>query len=463
MIPEPSPQPQEKRPGTRRQGLVVGALVVAACYVTGLAVNNLATGDAAGVINRIFPRIGQGNSVDASAIAATWRIVQQEYVLRSLGADVGTQGAETGIIAKLKNDYNDRFSNYYTADQYAQLQSNLSGQRQGSIGIALEARCAGETVCGQNATPTELTIEEVLHNQPAEKAGLRNNDVLVSVDGKNLAQLVPDISNRLDRAASLVRGDPNTQVTIGVLRAGQPMSFTVTRQNLQIPAVYSQRFGPVLDIEVTGFDDNSGADFRKQLQDGLNGGATSVILDLRGNPGGLVSEAQSIASQFLTPVKGKEEDVVVRRGRMTTSTQDPLGVPGTAEKVERDTIQSGGVAPSQKLVVLVDGDSASASEIVAAALHDYNRAQLVGEKTFGKGSVQEDFPLPGGADLHLTVERWFGPDGESIDGTGITPDRAVALPNGDDRFRIDAQSAAPAADPQLQAALQLLQPQPAPA
>ncbi len=462
MIPE-SPEPRAQRPGRSRQGVVLGALVVAACYVTGLAVNNLATGDAAGIIDRIFPRIAQGNQVDASAIAATWRIIQQQYVLRSLSGDVGTRGAETGIIDKLKNDYNDRFSNYYTADQYAQLQSNLSGQRSGSIGIALEARCAGEKICAQNASPTELVIEEVLHNQPAEKAGLRSGDVLVSVDNQNLGQLVPDVSSRLDKAAALVRGNPGTQVTLGVLRGGQPVSITVTRQNLTIPAVYSQRFGSVLDVEVTGFDDNSGNDVRKQLQDGLTGGATSVILDLRGNPGGLVSEAQTIASQFLQPIKGKQDDVVVRRGRMTTSSQDPLGVPGTAEKVEHDAILSGGVALSPKLVVLVDGDSASASEIVAAALHDDHRAQLVGEKTFGKGSVQEDFPLPGGADLHLTVERWFGPAGESIDGTGITPDRTVALPSADDRFRIDAQSADPAADTQLQAALQMLQPQPAPA
>src|SRR5581483_10722865 len=246
-------------------------------------VNNLATGDAAGIIDRIFPRIAQGNQVDASAIAATWRVIQQQYVLRSLSGDVGTPGAETGIIDKLKNDYNDRFSNYYTADQYAQLQSNLSGQRSGSIGIALEARCPGEKICAQSANPTELVIEEVLHNQPAEKAGLRSGDVLVSVDNQNLGQLVPDVSSRLDKAAALVRGNPGTQVTLGVLRGGQPVSVTVTRQNLTIPAVYSQRFGSVLDVEVTGFDDNSGNDVRKQLQDGLNGGATSVILDLRGN------------------------------------------------------------------------------------------------------------------------------------------------------------------------------------
>ena len=106
-----------------------------------------------------------------------------------------------------------------------------------------------------------------------------------------------------------------------------------------------------------------------------------------------------------------------------------------------------------------DKYSASASEIVAAALHDYKRATLVGERTFGKGSVQEDFPLSDGADLHLTVERWFGPDGESIEGNGITPDRTVALPDADHRFRLDAESPDAGQDAQFQAALHLLQPQ----
>jgi carboxyl-terminal processing protease len=461
VIPDP-PEP-EARPGRSRQGLVIGLLVLVACYVTGLAVNNLATSDAASTINRIFPRIGQGNSVDNASIAAAWRVVQDQYVLRAVPADVGTQGAEKGLIDQLKQQYSDRFSTYYTADQYAQLQRNLTGQRNGSIGIALEARCAGESICAQGATPTEIVLEEVLHNQPAEKAGLRNGDMLVSVDGTDLAKAEPDITKRLDKAATLVRGKPGTQVSLTVLRKGVPVTVTVTRADLHIPAVYSQRFGPVLDIQVTGFDEKSGDDFRKQLQDAISSGATSVILDLRANPGGLVSEAQAIASQFLQPVKGKQDDVVVRRGRMSQSSQNPLGDPNTAQKVEHDTIVPGGAALKQTVVVLIDANSASASEIVAAALRDYRRASLVGEKTFGKGSVQEDFPLPGGADLHLTVERWFGPNGESIDGTGIAPDRAVSVADPDHRFRLDAQSADPAQDAQFQAALQMLAPQPAPA
>jgi carboxyl-terminal processing protease len=434
--------------------LGLAVLVLLACYLTGLAVNNLAASDVAGTIDRIFPRIAQGSSVDSTAVNQAWKVVQDQYVLRAVSGDIGTKGAEKGVIDMLKQQYSDRFSTYYTADQYAQLQRNLSGQRTGSIGIALEARCQGETVCPPNTTATELVLEEVLHNQPAEKAGLRNGDVLVSVDGVDLAKVDSDITKRLDDAASRVRGKAQTAVTLGILRNGQPMTITVTRADLHIAAVYSQRFGTVLDVQVTGFDENSGDDFRRQLQDGLAAGATSIVLDLRANPGGLVTEAQSIASQFLQPIKGKQEDVVVRRGRMQQNGKNPLGDPITAEKVEHDAIKSGGVALTPKLVVLVDGDSASASEIVAAALHDYKRGTLVGQRTFGKGSVQEDFPLTDGSDLHLTVERWFGPNGESIDGTGIAPDQAVPNPGTDHRFRLDAQSGDPAQDPQLQAALQ---------
>lgn len=461
MIPPPAGETGDDQPGPSRSrsSWALAVLILAACYLTGLAVNNLAASGAAGFVDRFFPRIGQHSAVDDSAIAEAWQTVQQYYVLRSVGSDIGTQGAQKGLIDALKAQYSDRFSNYLTADQYAQQQRNLSGQRTGSIGIALEARCAGETICAQNATPTELVIEEVLHNQPAERAGLRNGDVLVSVNGTALSSLDPDINKRLDDAASRVRGNPGTSVKLGVTRKGQAMGFTITRADLQIPAVYSERFGSVLDIEVTGFDENSGDDLRKQLGDGIAAGATSVVLDLRGNPGGLVTEAQSIASEFISAGKGR--DVVVRRGRMTPDSHNPLGNPGTAEKVEHDAVKSGGLALALPLVVLVDGDSASASEIVTAALHDYHRATVVGERTFGKGSVQEDFPLSDGSDLHLTVERWFGPDGESIDGTGIAPDRTVALPNPDNQFRIDAQSADPSADLQLQAALAELQPKPA--
>jgi carboxyl-terminal processing protease len=206
-------------------------------------------------------------------------------------------------------------------------------------------------------------------------------------------------------------------------------------------------FGTVLDLQVTSFGQDTAQEAVAQLRSGLAAGATAVVLDLRGNGGGYVSAAVTLASQFLTR-HGAEQDVVVRRGRM-----DLQGQPSSAQTVIHDQIQSGGLAPSIPLVVLVDGGTASASEIVTAALRDYHRATVVGETTYGKGSVQLDFPLPDGSDLHLTVEKWYGPAGESIDGTGITPDQVVSLPDPDDLFTLEAQSAAPAQDPQLQAAL----------
>ncbi len=207
----------------------------------------------------------------------------------------------------------------------------------------------------------------------------------------------------------------------------------------------------MLYLQVTAFDENVGEALRGLIQNGVKGGGvTEVVLDLRHNPGGLVTEAQSIASEFLTP-QGKEQDVVVRRGRL-----NPNSDPQSAENVQRDQIESGGLVPTLPMAVLIDGSSASAAEIVSAALHDYHRATLVGDKSFGKGSVQQDFGLPDGADLHLTVEKWFGPGGETIDGTGITPDTAVSLPDDDHRFHLDAQSPPASADAQLQAALGLL-------
>jgi carboxyl-terminal processing protease len=298
-----------------------------------------------------------------------------------------------------------------------------------------------------------VAIESVLRGQPADKAGLRNGDILVKVNGTTLASLAPTPDQQIDKAGTLIRGEPGGVVTLTVQRGAQPLDLRVTRENLNVPAVYSMRFGRTLYLQVTEFNTDSGKDTAKALSDAIASGAGSVVLDLRDNPGGLVSEAQSIASQFLTPDPSKNEvNVVVRRGRL-----DQNGDPTSAQRTDSDKITDSGVARSQTLAVLVDANSASASEIVAAALKDYHRGLLFGEKTFGKGSVQEDFSLPDGADLHLTVEKWFGPAGESIDGTGITPDRAVAVPDGDHRFRLDAQAPDPSADPQLQAALKYVQ------
>jgi carboxyl-terminal processing protease len=423
--------------------------VLACCWLTGLAVNNLGSTRAARLIDILFPRLGQ-NPLDTVSVSSAWDVVQQEYVIRAVPGTVGTQGAEGGVIEALRERYNDRFSAFYTAAEYAMLQRDLSGRRNSSIGITLEARCDGGTICPPAATPTVVAIEDVLKGQPADRAGLRNGDILVSVGGRSVAGLAPDTAGRINAVGPLVRGPAGTSVRLVVQRGAREVTVTVTRANLQIPSAYAQRIGRVLYLEVTAFDENTGESVRSLLQDGLRGGVGGIVLDLRQNPGGLVTEAQSTASEFLTPGQG-QQDVVIRRGRLA-----PNGNPQSAQNVQRDRIESGGLAPTTPLVVLIDGGSASAAEIVAAALHDDHRATLVGQKSFGKGSVQQDFGLPDGSDLHLTVEKWFGPAGESIDGTGITPDLVVGLSDADHRFHLDAQSPPASADAQLQAALAAL-------
>jgi carboxyl-terminal processing protease len=420
---------------------------VAACYLTALLVVNLSTSSWAGFISRIFPHVGGGSTIDQTSIAAEWQAIQQSYVIRSLPAAQGTQGAAQGIVQILHDTYNDRFSAYLSAAQYQELNSTLGGRRDGSIGIAVEPRCAGGAQCGPAQAADRAVIENVLVNQPADRAGIRRGDVLVAVDGTTLASLGNDENTRIDRAAALVRGAVSSTVRLTVVRGSAELTLAATRANLQIPSVYSQLFGHVLYMQVTGFDTDTGSAARTQLQRGIGAGATSIILDLRQNGGGYVSAAQSLVSEFVQPT-ATHRYVVVRRGRLSAG-----GDPSSAQEVSNDAIEAGGVALTQPMAVLVDGDSASAAEITAAALRDYHRATVVGEKTFGKGSVQVDFPLPDGADLHLTVERWYGPDGESIEGSGITPDQVVALADPDARFELDAQSPPASADPQLQAGL----------
>jgi len=424
--------------------------VVAACYLTALLAVNLSTSSYASFINRIFPHIGAGASIDQTSIAAEWQAIQQNYVIRGVPPAQGTLGAEQGMVQVLHDSYNDRFSAYLSAAQYQELNSTLGGRRDGSIGIGVEPRCAGGTLCVTGDAPDRAVIENVLVGQPADRAGVHRGDELIAVAGITLASLGSDETTRITKAAALVRGAVSSTVRLTVMRGGARLTLAATRANLQIPSVYSKLIGHVLYVQVTGFDSDTGSVARTQLQQGIAGGATSIILDLRQNGGGYVSAAQSLVSEFVQPT-ATHKNVVVRRGRLSAN-----GSPSSAEEVSNDTIQAGGVALAQPMAVLVDGDSASAAEITAAALHDYKRATVVGEKTFGKGSVQVDFPLPDGADLHLTVERWYGPNGESIEGSGITPDRIVSLPGPDARFQLQAQSPPPSGDAQLQAALTVL-------
>jgi carboxyl-terminal processing protease len=419
-------------------------VAVLGLYLGGLLVANLGNLPFGSALASIYPRFG---GLDETSLQVAWQDIENNYVLRGVPGSVGTEASEAALVQAVDSTYDDRFSAYFTKSQYQQFTAAVNQDRSGSIGISIEETCAGATLCASGQNPTQLAVEDVLHGQPAERAGVRNGDVLVAVGATQVSSLGTGLDEQLAKLSNLIDGAAGSTVTLTVDRGGAQLAFTVTRENLQVPTVYSRMFGTVLDLQVTSFAEDTGQDAVAALKSGLTGGATAVVLDLRGNGGGYVTSAVTLASQFLTP-HGSEQDVVVRRGRM-----DLQGQVTTAQTVIHDQIQSGGLAPTIPLVVVVNGGSASASEIVTAALRDYHRATVVGATTYGKGSVQLDFPLPDGSDLHLTVEKWYGPDGESIDGTGITPNDVVSLPSPTDLFTLEAESANPSQDPQLQAAL----------
>lgn len=420
-------------------------MAVVCLYLGGLLSANLGAVPLGGSLSAIFPRFG--GTFDDSSLETEWQDIENDYVLRGVPNSLAAATSEQALVEALHQDYGDRFTALLTKSQYQQFDQDLNQQRSGSVGITLEELCAGATLCPSGQSPTVLGIEQVLHGQPAERAGLENGDILEAVGGTSLSSLGQTLDEQLTKVSPLILGTPGTRVSLTVLRGSRSLTLTATRENLQLATVYSTMFGSVLDLQVVSFGTNTGQEAVTQLKAGLAKGAKAVVLDLRGNGGGYVDQAVTLASQFLTNRPG-ERDVVVRRGRL-----DVQGQPDSAQTVIEDQIQSGGIAPTIPLVVLVDGGTASAAEIVTAAMRDYHRATVVGVQTYGKGSVQVDFTLPDGDDLHLTIERWYGPDGESIDGKGITPQDIVSLPSPADQFSLEWQSPDPAQDPQLQAAL----------
>jgi carboxyl-terminal processing protease len=224
-------------------------------------------------------------------------------------------------------------------------------------------------------------------------------------------------------------------LTIG--RAGATLTVTITRAEIHVASVRSAVIGnQVLYVRIYQFGASTSKEFADALSAGLRG-AKGVVLDLRDDPGGYISAADDVISQFVT--KGETFEL---RGRDNS--------------VERHEVNGTHAAPTIPLVVLVNANSASASEIVAGSLQVNHRARLVGTTTFGKGSVQLDFPLNDGSDLHLTIKRWYLPNGVTIDHKGLTPDIVVPLASPDDEFNVAKASEGYAKDAQLNAALKAL-------
>lgn len=361
------------------------------------------------------PYIGQRSvgRVDLAEAQEAARLIQANYVDSKFDATKVSRGSVQGLVTAL----GDPFSTYYDPNQYKRLQQSYQGRFSG-IGIYL------------SFGPAYPVITGTVPGSPAAVAGLKSGDQIVKVGDKDIRGIMAD------QATTLIQGPVGTQVTLTIQRGDQMLTYTITRAEIEIPTVRSTVVGNrILYLRIYQFGTKTSSDFSSALKTGM-GGSNGVVLDLRGDPGGFVSAADDVISQFVASGETFET-----RGRGS---------------VNKHQVNGTHLAPAVPLVVLVDANTASAAEIVAGSLQVHHRAKLVGTKTFGKGSVQQDFRLKDGSDLHLTVERWYLPNGQTIDHKGLDPDLTVTLASPGDAFDVVQSSLGYAKDTQLNAGLALL-------
>jgi carboxyl-terminal processing protease len=352
--------------------------------------------------------------VDTTELDQAIRVIQADYVDGNVDPKKLSHGTVQGLVASL----NDPFSAYYDPDQYKRLQQVYTGKYSG-IGIYLTFSSAYPVITG------------TVPGSPAATAGLQAGDQIVKVGDKDTKGVTAD------QAAALIQGPNGQKVTLTISRGTDTFSVTITRAEIQVPSVRSVTIADhILYIRLYQFTTTTTDEFHAALTSGLPG-AKGIVLDLREDPGGFITEADHVISEFVA--SGETFELRDRNGH-----------------VERHDVSGEHLATTQPLVVLVDANSASAAEIVAGSLQVHKRAKLVGTVTFGKGSVQQDFPLSDGADIHLTIRRWYLPNGQTIDHKGLTPDVPVTLASPNDEYDVLQPSKGYAKDTQLNSALTLV-------
>jgi carboxyl-terminal processing protease len=329
---------------------------------------------------------------DFKLMAQAWNTIQSQYVNRSsLQSEELTYGAISGMVDALGDTGH---STFLTPAMVKDLKNMERGEFKG-IGIEIQIK------------GPHVVVVAPIDGSPAERAGLRPGDIILKVSGQD----VTDWS--LARVAEKITGRAGTKVSLTVQdpRNGHTRQVAVVRASVKMHEVTWQKIPgtSTAHVRVANFDNGVTKDLRASLEEIQREGLSGVVLDLRNNPGGLLDEAVGVASQFLG-------DGVVLQAKDATGKTSPVPV------------LKGGVATNLPMAVLVNEGSASAAEIVAGALQDNRRADLVGETTFGTGTVLQEFRLADGSALLLAVEEWLTPKGQSFWHKGVTPDFPVALP-----------------------------------
>ncbi len=345
---------------------------------------------------------------DAAAFRPFWdtfHTITERYAGGTVDRDAMVQGAIRGMIESLQDPY----SSYLTSQQYRDSLQGISGEFEG-IGAEIATQDAGGGQgCSTLGPGCRLVIISPLAGSPAQKAGLQAGDLVLGADG------VPFDGLDVDGARDRIRGPKGTTVRLMIQRGDDgPFVLDITRDVIEQREVETRDYadGTIGYVRLNGFSDRGAIELADALREQVAAGRTKLILDLRGNPGGYVTAARAVASQFI--------------GSGTIFWEQAAD----GSQVATDAIP-GGVAtdPAIQVVCLIDGGSASASEIVAGALQDSGRATLVGTTSFGKGTVQQWQELPGeGGAFRLTVARWLTPSKRWINDVGIQPDVPVSVP-----------------------------------
>ena len=404
------------------RNVVIGAFVLGAlCLIVGYRMGEQ------GALSSQVP-LGSGAyaapaDVDFSPVWKAWNIINEKFVPAAVATStpVATstealhQERVWGMITGLAGALNDPYSYFLQPSDNKLFSEDMSGSFEG-VGMEIAVR---EKI---------LTVVSPLKGSPAEKAGIKSGDKILKIDGTDTQGI--DISV----AVKKIRGPGGSAVTLLVLRDGwaDAKEIKVTRGVIDVPTITTESLpGGVFVISLMNFTANSPDLFRSGLREFIQSGNDKLIIDLRGNPGGYLEAAVDMASWFLPTGK-----VVVSEDYA-----------GHAQNIVHRSRGYDIFNENLKMVILVDRGSASASEILADALRHYGKARLVGDATFGKGSVQELVEITPDTALKLTIARWLGPDGEQIPNTGIVPDVEVKMTDEDVKA---------GKDPQLDKAIELV-------
>lgn len=346
---------------------------------------------------------------DFNTFWETWQAIDENY-LRSdkVSGKDRVYGAVKGLVGSLGDPY----SQFFTPEEAKKFEEDVQGVFSG-IGAEIGIR------------KDQLTIISPLKNSPAEKAGIKAGDWILKINSTSTDGM------STEKAVTLIRGQEGTTATLNIYREGwdKPKDFSIIRKQIEVPTLDSEMKGEYAHISLHSFNANASKLFYEAVRDAVNKNAKGIILDLRNNPGGYLEVAVNLAGYFVEP------------GNVVVSEND------RTKTIDTFKASGNGALKDFPVVVLVNGGSASASEILAGALRDLRGIKLIGETTFGKGTVQQLKELSDGSEFKVTIAHWVLPSGKTLENGGLKPDYEVKLTDED----INAKK-----DPQLEKALEVI-------